>query len=197
MIRAIFLDGDGVTISEEKRFGNRLAEDFNISYDKILPFFKNEFSLCSEGRADLKKEIAKYLSDWAWNKPIEDLLDYWFSGAKVNADLLKIVDELRGNGIKCYLTTDQEKYRADYISNKLGLSKHFDKCFFSCDIGHRKTDNRFFEKVLKDINIPAREILYWDDDGKNLKVAKELGIKTELYSGFDNFRQKMKEYKLL
>lgn len=197
MIKAVFLDGDGVTINEEKRFGNRLAEDFNIPYEKILPFFKKEFVLCNEGKADLKKEIFKYFADWRWNRPIEDMFDYWFSGTKANEEVLKVADRLRNNGISCFLTTDQEKYRADYILNELGVAKHFDKCFFSCDIGYRKIDVRFFEAILKDTGIPVQETLYWDDDGKNLEVAAKLGIKTELYSGFNDFYEKIKGYDLL
>lgn len=197
MIKAIFLDADGVAISEKKRFGNKLAEDFNIPYDKIQPFFKNEFVLCSEGKADLKKEISKYLVDWGWNKPIEDLLNYWFSGTKVNTKILEAVDVLLRNNVNCYLTTDQEKYRADYILNKLGINQHFNKCFFSCDIGYRKIDSRFFEEILKDIKISPHEIVYWDDDEKNLKVAEKLGIKTELYSDFDGFYEKIRKYNLL
>ena len=63
MIRNLFIDADGVTVLERKRFGNRLAEEFNIPYEKILPFFKKEFATCVKGKADLKKEIIKYLSD--------------------------------------------------------------------------------------------------------------------------------------
>ncbi|MFH1612110.1 MAG: HAD family hydrolase [bacterium] len=197
MIKTIFFDADGVTIYEEKRFGNRLADDYNIPYEKILYFFKGEFLLCSEGKADLKEEIVKYFDNWGWDKSLDELLKYWFEGTKTKSEILETVDKLKSNGSNCYLVTDQEKYRAGYISNDLNFDKIFDKCFYSCDIGYRKIHKQFFEKILKEINVNPDEILYWDDDDKNLTVANELGIKTELYSDFDSFVKKMQEYRIL
>ena len=64
-IRAVLLDADGVAIKPHPYFSQRLEDDFGISAEKILIFFRGEFKNCTLGKADLKDEIsAKYLPAW-------------------------------------------------------------------------------------------------------------------------------------
>lgn len=189
MVKAILLDGDGVVIKEEKRFGDRLSEDFNIPYEKILPFFKNEFILCREGKADLKEEIVKYFNEWNYNESADDLVKYWVEGTFSDKEVLKFVNQLRKKGLKCYLATDQMCYRAEYILKDLGLENYFDKCFFSCDLKCGKEKETFFEKIIQKLQLKPEEILYWDDDEKNVEIAKKVGINAKFYSGLDEFER--------
>lgn len=65
----------------------------------------------------------------------------------------------------------------------------------SAHLGHKKPDQEFFAKILKDLkNIKKEEILFWDDDAKNVKGAKDFGINAEFYINIEHFRQRMKEY---
>ena len=190
MIKAILFDADGVVIKRHKYFSERLAEEFSVAREKTMPFFRGVFVQCVLGRADLKEEVAKYLYDWKWKRTVDELLEYWFSGEReVDTKLLKYIDEIRTSGIHCYLVTDQEKYRAEYILNAMGLGEHFDGAFFSCGLGYRKSDREFFEEVLKKIsNVEPGEVLYFDDDEKNIAVAGAVEISAKLYMSFENFK---------
>lgn len=194
MIRAILLDADGVTIKKHGYFSERLSKEYNIPLEQIMPFFKKEYGFCAVGEADLKEEIAKYLPRWGIQKPIDELLQWWFEGEnQKNEGVLKVVEDLRSEDIKAYLTTDQEKYRANYILNDMEFYKYFDGTFFSCNLGHKKSEKEFFEKVLSKIEEKSENVMYWDDDEKNVQVAKSLGINAETFASFDEFIQKMKE----
>jgi HAD superfamily hydrolase (TIGR01509 family) len=194
MIKAVFFDADGMIVRREMYFSDRLSRDFNISLDKITPFFQKEFQLCLVGKADLKEEIKKYLKDWNWQKSIDDLLIYWFQSEKdIDERMIKVVNLLKGQGIKCYLHTNNEKYRADYITNNLGLNKFFDKIFSSSNIGYLKSQIEFWQVVFNDfIAIEKDEVLVFDDAEKNITVAKQFGFRVELYSNFDKFESKLK-----
>ena len=50
-----------MVIEREMRFSQRFSDEFDVPFEKIIPFFKNEFQLCLIGKADLKKELKKYL----------------------------------------------------------------------------------------------------------------------------------------
>lgn len=189
MIKAILFDADGVAIAPHPYFSKRLQDEFGISTDKVSPFFKGEFKLCTIGKADLKEEVSKYFPAWGWNKSVAELLDIWFSGEKaIDEAVLKIVDELRFKGIKCCLVSDNEKYRSQYALNEMGLEKRFDKTFFSCDLNHTKSEPEFFEKVIADIKIRPEEILYLDDDPKNVQVAKVQGIDARVYENIGSLQ---------
>jgi len=146
--KILLLDMDGLVVKRKKVFSVRISEKLNISVDDVLPFFKNEFQLCLVGKADLKEEIKKYVSDWGWKDSIEDLLKFWFDGEKeVDQEILKKVTDLRNDGYKVYLATNNEKYRVGYLWNNIGLNKHFDGMFSSAEIGFKKPDRKFYFKI--------------------------------------------------
>lgn len=181
----ILFDADGVTLVKHKFFDEKFSEEYGIPLDKIRHFFKNEFRICQQGKADLKTELAKYLPAWGWQKSVDDFLAYWFATDIPDAAVLNFIQDIRAKGTKCYLASDQEKYRAEYFLSNLGFGKKFDKCFFSCDLGCNKSEKEFFEKVLEDLNLKPVELTYWDDDLKNVEVSKGLGINARLWEGLE------------
>ncbi len=196
MIKAIFFDLDGVVVSHAKIFSDYLQEEYGIDKESQLEFFKGEFQDCLVGKADLKEEIIPYMQKWGWKGSVEDLLDYWFDvEAKTDERVLAMVQKLRERGIKCYLATNQEKYRTVYVANEMGLSKVFDGIFSSASVGYIKNNHKFFEIVLSEIGNPKpEEVMFWDDSIENVEIAKSLGIKAELYIGFEDFKEKMIAY---
>jgi FMN phosphatase YigB (HAD superfamily) len=194
MSKAVLFDADGVTIvGRYKYFSDRLSAEYDIPVEKIMHFFKNEYQLCSLGKADLREEVVKYFESWNWTGGVDTLLNYWFSGEnEINEAVLSYADRLRSKGIRCYLVTDQEKYRARYIWDTMRFSEHFDGSFFSCNLGFKKSDREFFQTVLDKISpILAEETEYWDDDAKNVDVAVQLGITGKVFTTTDAFSSEM------
>ena len=72
MIKVVIFDADGVLINQE-RFSDAFARDYNISDDKIMPFFTGPFQECMTGKADLKEAILPYLNVWGWTKGVDSL----------------------------------------------------------------------------------------------------------------------------
>lgn len=191
-IKAVLFDIDGVVL-EKNPFSKRLSREFNVPIEKISPFFQREFKLCSAGKADLKEEIKKYLADWNWQRSVDELLTFWFNGEKtINEKIIETVKAMREKGIKCYLVSDQEKYRAEFLLNKIGLGKFFDGYFISCLTGFSKSEAEFFQNVIEKLNpITSQEIMFWDDDEKNLEPAKKVGIDAKFYQNFDEFEKEI------
>lgn len=187
--KVILLDMDGLVIKRDKVFSIRISEKLNISINEVLPFFKNEFQLCLVGKADLKKELKKYVTKWGWSLSIDELLKFWFEGEQeVNEQLLIKVSELRKNGLKIYLATNNEKYRVDYLWNTIGLKSYFDGIFSSAEIGLKKPDPEFYIKVLSLLKTTPDSVIFMDDDEENVSSAKEVGMEARLYSGISDFK---------
>ena len=189
-IKAILLDADGLLLKKQRYFSDIYSEQYNVPIDLIIPFFKTKFKDCQEGILDIKEELVPFLKEWGWEGTADNFLDYWFSSCtEIDAGILKIVDELRKKGIKCYLATDQEKYRGEYIKKNLDLEKHLDGFFYSHEIGYSKSEKEFFETILKKLNLETNEIAFCDDEQKNIEIAKELGISAFLIDEVDDFRK--------
>ncbi len=194
MIKAILFDADGVLLKAQRYFAEVAAEKYNLPIEKIAPFFQGQFQKCQTGEVDLKESLPEYLSAFQWPKSLEEYLAEWFeSGTIIDESVLTCVEELRSKGIKCYLATDQEKYRAEYVKNNLGLSTKLDGLFFSCDLKSTKSDTKFFSQIIERLGIEPSQIMYFDDDLKNVKVSQSVGIIGHFFENLEQARKVVEE----
>src|SRR6185437_357940 len=138
MIKAVIFDADGVLI-QFSRFSDQLSEKYHIPSRKIQQFFDGPFKDCIFGKQDLKVAAQSFLKDWNWPGTIEDFLNAWFTSTKLSDEpLMDYIQELRRQGIKCFVGTNNEKYRLNYLLTELGFAKSFDKVYGSGQIGFKK-----------------------------------------------------------
>jgi HAD superfamily hydrolase (TIGR01509 family) len=83
----------------------------------------------------------------------------------------------------------------------MGFKRVFNGLFSSADLGCKKPEPQFFDRLLKRIDpkreIPRREILFWDDSEANVAAAKELGIQAYRYVDPLSFQEKMQQIPLM
>jgi len=176
--KCILFDADGVVVNSEM-FSVQYQKEHDVSNDDMLPFFKGEFQNCIVGKADLIELVKPWLSKWKWNGTVDEFLQFWFK-AEHNVDerIISVIQQLRKKGIKCYLATNQEKYRIQYMKNYMGFEELFDHVFSSAEIGHKKPEREFYKFILDEIKnehkIYPHEILFFDDSLENVKEAKTL-----------------------
>lgn len=194
MLKTIFCDCDGVVIKREIRFFERFSKEFGVPKEKLLPFFQNEFLRCQIGQADLKEELKKYLPDWGWKKSPDELLKYWFSHeGHLDPELTSYILSLRAQGVKCFLTTNNEKYRTDYLYYDLGLGSVFDGFFSSCAVGYMKPQPEFWQNIYKDEFGSRRQILVTDDNPTFVESARNFGFFGHVYTNLDGLQQTVED----
>ncbi|MBU1178185.1 NUDIX domain-containing protein [Patescibacteria group bacterium] len=191
-VKDIIFDADGVVIKSEM-FSIQYCKEFGISADEMLPFFNGVFADCKVGRADIKEELKPFLPKWKWTGSVDEFLQYWFKAEHhVDQKMIEKIKELQSQDIKCYLATDNEKYRTEYLREEMGFGKLFAEIFSSADIGCEKTDKRFWRKVYETVGgngVEKNEIMYWDNDQDNIEVAQEFGLAGYLYKDFAEFEK--------
>lgn len=191
--KCILFDADGVVIHSEM-FSVQYAKKYNVPYEDILPFFKKEFPDCIIGKADLIKIVKPWLPKWKWKGSVHDFLQFWFEAEhNIDKNIVSVINKLRKRGIKCYLATNQEKYRTQYMLENMGFKDLFDNVFSSSHIGYKKPDTKFFESILnklkKEYNINPHEIMFFDDSIEHIDEANKLGIKAYQYQNFKDFEK--------
>jgi len=160
MIKAILLDYAGV-VSNKGRTQTEFAKFINKSEDDIY----NAFS---------KAKI-----DNAFNN---DFIDFVGENAikRFNLESLqknKGLDEfLKNNKLPVYIGSNHiSKILLDELEI-LGVKNKFKKIFISSDLECAKPDKIFFEKILNEINLKPSEVLFVDDQKKNLISPREMGL---------------------
>jgi putative hydrolase of the HAD superfamily len=190
-LKCVLFDADGVVINSEM-FSVQYQQKYGVEGDKMLPFFKGEFQDCLTGEADLAEIVKPWLAKWKWDGSVEEFLQFWFrSEHKVDERVVAAIKELRSRGIKCYLATNQEKHRTQYMKEQMGFGQLFDKVYSSAEIGYRKPTPEFFEFVLDEVKsqhgIKPEEVMFFDDSAENIAAAKGLGINAYQYENYDQF----------
>ncbi len=187
MITTLILDADGVLINGES-FAKVLARDYDVDHNKEKEFFTTTFQDCLVGKADLKTSIEPYLGALGWKGTADELLDYWFKAEhSINEDLMNYVQDLRASGVRVVLATNQEKYRTQYMLEHMGFDGMFDAIYSSAHLGLKKPDVKFFAQIVEGLDADKADVLFWDDDQRNIEGALSYGIQAEFYHDYDSF----------
>ncbi|MFH2232428.1 MAG: HAD hydrolase-like protein, partial [Patescibacteria group bacterium] len=104
---------------------------------------------------------------------------------------IELIKVLRGKNIKCFLATNQEKHRTEYMTNQMGFKDVFDHIFSSAEIGYKKPEREFYEFIFNWINktesVAKEEIFYIDDSQEAIDAANTYGINSRFYTSFEDF----------
>ncbi|MAF36664.1 hypothetical protein CL622_06125 [archaeon] len=190
--QVVLFDADGVIVRSEL-FGTHYQKTKGIAKEEMLPFYHGIFQECLTGKADLKEVIAPWLPKWKWGGDVDGFLLQWFEYEnKVDQKIVELIRELQKNAVSCYLATNQEKYRTQYMREKMGFKKLFDGIFSSAEVGSKKPQAEFYEFIFQKLNVNKDKILYTDDTASHVEGAKEAGIDAYLYTEFEPFHEYVK-----
>jgi putative hydrolase of the HAD superfamily len=185
----IVFDADGVLIINNEVFSLKYQRENSLDLNEVQGFYHGVFQDCLVGKADLKEELSPYLSKWKWIGTVDEYLRLWFvTEDNIDNRVVDLIKSLRRQGIKCYLATNQERYRTEYMKENMGFAKLFDKVFSSSDIGCKKPDQKFYEFVDNNIGLNKGgkcNTLFIDDSLSHVEGAKKFGWDTYLYRDFE------------
>ncbi len=203
--KAIFFDADGVLIKNKFLFTEQLKQDYSIEIEKMLPFFTGVYRQCSIGKADLREELVKVIAGWGWNGTVDELMEYWFTkGTQIDQEVLEYVKSIRDRGIRCYMATDQEKYRGEHLEKLLGNDQVFKRVFYSAQIGCSKKEPAFWDHVFDTVSRASRppfqelidrsQTLFIDDDQPKIEAVASFGLDTHLYTDLESLKLWLNQY---
>ena len=109
--------------------------------------------------------------------------------------MIKLVKQIRASGTACYLATEQEQYRAEYMKSVM-FNSVFDGYFITADIGYKKSDHRFFEAAVEQLRrtnpkLDMNDVIFFDDSQSKVDAAKAVGIDGILFDGIESVTTKL------
>ncbi len=196
MIKAIVFDADGVIVRPETWFFVLAESNYGIPRQVFLEFIHGDFQRCTKGELELLDILPRLLEQWKVRISASDFIRAWIKHeAHVDAGLLKEIQVFRATGIPCYLATNQERNRAEYMKHEMGFQTMFDAVFISSELGTRKPEAAFYEKVQFALGLEPSEILFFDDSDANVQSAKNLGWAGEVFTPME-FPVFLKKHKI-
>ena len=161
MIKVIAFDLVGVLVNEkdiklsyteeklERLFGNNISDDIYLKDAEKIVKNKNDI-------IPITKNIIEKLYKIKDENLIENL-------------------KKKYNNIKIIIATNHVTYVKDYIKNNF---KEVDDIIISAQINKIKPDKSFYKYIIDKYLISPEELLFLDDNEKNINSAKEIGINT-------------------
>jgi epoxide hydrolase-like predicted phosphatase len=191
--KLIIFDIGGVLRAPEQSFElllDDLANAVGTPPEKVREFYAHyldrmligkisaaQFFLAMKKKFHLKKDPKKIWLEIALKK------------LQPNKKLLDIVDKLRSQYQVAIVSNTSEM--KNMVDEQLDFFVHFDRLFFSYKLKMKKPSKRIFLYVLSKTKLKPNEVMFVDDREANLKVARELGIKS---IQFNNNKQLITEF---
>lgn len=194
MIKAILCDIDGVLLLDgDELFSIRYAREHSFDVSELDNFFQNVFPRALAGKADLRDILWEHRAEWhiATLQDRDTLFTQWVTDHGVFA--AENIAALQQLATPVYAATNQEAYRGRYISEEIMPEGLFVKTYISANVGYAKPDINFFRHIFNDltkdgvIDSPG-EILFVDDDAKNIIGGERAGLLSVHYDGAQNMR---------
>jgi len=188
MIKCIVFDWYGVCAKKPWRvtFSDDLGKELNIDSEIVMESFRKFAHDYEKDIIDRYKFIESVLKDLNYNGDFSKFnylieaqpeIDWWV------IDLIKILKQK----FKIILFSDNYVDVVKKISSDLkDLKIYFDDCLFSCDLKMRKTEIGMYKLLVKKSNVNPKDMIFIDDQEKNFKFAKDLGIKCILYKDYEH-----------
>lgn len=175
-----------------------IASSCNLEIEKFLQFFDdNRFGIVS-GK-EFEKLLQEYITKCNSNVTVNEFIEvYKKAYGKISCyeNVIKFVEELQNKKI-CKTAILSHLCELD----KVFLEKHvklerFDHVFLSCDLGIQKPNKEAYQYVEKISKYKNSDILFIDDNLKNIETAKSLGWNTCHATGdeLDKIRKNIEEF---
>ena len=128
------------------------------------------------GKIDILDRLQEWVRAADCNLDAQQILNLWLGmDANPDAEMLGLVDTLRGAGARQFIATNNEARRAAYIENQMGMGAVMERIFASGPMGIAKPDPGYFAHIAEVLDVPASEILFVDDLAANVQAAIDAG----------------------
>lgn len=180
MIKNIIFDLGGVLFDEGldvvSKVLNEDAKDiYNKTYNKI-------FRECILGHM----EVSDYIKMLDKNDPDYEKMKFilqkenqplFLPIIKENYDYIsKLKDKYN-----LYILSNLTKESYEYVQSVVNLDDVFIGGVYSFKVGYRKPDKEIYEIILDKYHLNKEETIFFDDKERNVKAARELGIKAVVF----------------
>jgi putative hydrolase of the HAD superfamily len=198
VIKAILFDFGGVIAEEGFREGlKEIARKNGISPEEFFSFvsdfiYTSGYLLGRAAEKDFWDALRKEMSIKGSDEELRrEILDRFI----IRREIMKLVEQLKKRGYIVGILSDQTNW-LDELDKRDGFLKLFDYVFNSYHLHKAKRDPTVFSDVAQTMGLRPEEVLFIDDNPENLRRAEEKGVRTILFTEFEDLLGRLKEERI-
>ena len=173
-----------------------IEKDLGIKQSTLRFLFDDKWIDVLLGRILLNNKVSDFFNNINSKLSNEDFISYWLEhDSCLNQNVVSFINKMHEKGFKLCVGSNQEETRANYLLKKHNdIFSLFEKIYISANLHKVKPNKEFFYDILKDLNTDVNNIIFIDDDCRNINSAKKIEIKTFEYKSInDSFDEIIKE----
>jgi putative hydrolase of the HAD superfamily len=114
----------------------------------------------------------------------------------INYEVVDVIKRLK-NRYKLIVLSDAPTRMVEEIITDNNLADLFDSFVISSTIGMVKPTTGIFEYLLTDNGLSAPEVLFIDDNPRNVNAAHALGMNAVLFTGIDHLKLELAKHNII
>jgi len=135
---------------------------------------------CAIGVADFAEQLELLRQQWKVQLPLAQVLEIWQAIEPIQP-MFALIERFTKAGVPCHLATNQQSYRADYMRVALSYDDHFQRSFYSCDMGVAKPEPDYFRAIVQALGVAPATLLFVDDRADNVAAAASVGLQALVF----------------
>jgi len=187
-IRTLLVDADGVIQYAPTDWFDAFSlclghEDPELQRRFTAEIYAAE-TACLTNADGFAERLRLVLARWDRTESFHRIVDAMLS-IRGYADIVRVFQDLRQGGLRCFLASNQQASRARHMSQTFGYPRQFDGELYSCFLGAAKPEARFFHLALASIGADKDTTLFIDDRPVNVESARRFGLRALCFDGRD------------
>ena len=177
--RVVLWDADGVLQTVPRGWEHTMRPVVEGHVEDVERFLVEAFEAEApslRGEVPWTEQLTRLLERWGVPHLHRPALDAWFTILPVD-EVRDLVRTVRARGIACYLASNQDRTRAEHMTEEIGYGRLLDGCYYSWALGVAKPEAAFFGRILDELGVRPQDALFVDDNPVNVAEASALGLR--------------------
>ncbi len=190
----VLIDWNPLHVFDDNYFDSPEKRDYFFSHICTMDWNEQQ----DEGRSivEATMELIEKFPDW--EQPIRDYYGRWTEmlGGPI-PESVEIFRQLKASGkYKIYALTNWQAGLFDIALVRYNFLHWFDGRVVSGEEKMKKPFPGFYQLLLNRYDVKAEEALFIDDNLRNIKAAKELGINSIHFQSPEQFKKELLDYNI-
>lgn len=169
----------------------------HVVTDLLIPFItekKGSFDGEVIRSAYLEASLGNISPDEFWKQVdlAPDLEDAYLSRHSISPGVTGLLSHAKKSGIPVWCLSNDLSRWSVKLRKTLGIEQYLSGSIISSDVGVRKPNKEIYEILIDSSGIKIEDILFVDDQEKNVTASREVGIESILFKqekGFSDVKE--------
>jgi putative hydrolase of the HAD superfamily len=190
-IKTLFLDIGGVLLTNgwDQNTRTRAAEKFGLDYNEMNERHHLTFDTYEEGKLSLDEYMNRvvFYQDRSFSR--DEFKDFMYAQSRPFSEMIELIRELKAQyGLQVAAVSNEGRELTMYRVQQFKLGSVIEFFISSCFVHYRKPDVDIYRIALDIAQVRPEQVVYIDDRAMFVEVARGLGIRGIIHTGYEATR---------